>query len=366
MNSGATEAVPAVDVVIAVHSSTRPVARALASIAAAGLELNAPDGVRVTVVCHNISRDEISRNVPPKLAEATRFLELRDGIPSPAGPFNYALQQATAEFVCILGSDDHLEPGALRQWLELARSHSSAMVIAPQRHAGGAPVRTPPVRVGRRFSLDPVKDRLSYRTAPLGLLRRSEIQRLGLEFSADLRTGEDQIFSAKLWFGGGRIDYARGAGKYVVGADAEDRVTGQRREIGELFAFALELVTDPWFVALPLAQRQALVTKLLRVHVFGVVLPRMDQGGWTDAEREDLAGVARTLLAAAPGADGPLSLADARLLRSILTPAPLAEMLAAAAARRKFGRPQTLIASSLAAQLHPEAPLRFMAASALL
>jgi hypothetical protein len=366
VNSGATEAVPAVDVVIAVHSSTRPVARALSSIASAGLELNAPDGVRVTVVCHNISRHEISRNVPPGLAAATRFLELRDGIPSPAGPFNYALQQATAEFVCILGSDDHLEPGALRQWLELARSHSSAMVIAPQRHAGGALVRTPPVRVGKRFGLDPVKDRLSYRTAPLGLLRRSEIQRLGLEFSADLRTGEDQIFSAKLWFGGGRIDYARGAGKYVVGADAEDRVTGQRREIGELFAFALELVADPWFVKLPLAQRQALVTKLLRVHVFGVILPRMDQGGWTDAEREDLAAVARTLLAAAPRADRPLSLADARLLRTILTPGPLAEMLAAAAARRKFGRPQTLIASSLAAQLHPEAPLRFMAASALL
>ncbi len=166
-----------------------------------------------------------------------------------------------------------IEPGALRQWLELARSHSSAMVIASQRHAGGALVRTPPVRVGRRFDLDPVKDRLSYRTAPLGLLRRSEIQRLGLEFSADLRTGEDQIFSAKLWFGGGRIDYARGAGKYVVGADAEDRVTGQRREIGELFAFALELVADPWFVALPLAQRQALVTKVLRVHVFGVFSP---------------------------------------------------------------------------------------------
>ena len=61
-------AVPAVDVVIAVHSSTRPVARALASVAAAGLELNGPDGVRATVVCHNISRDEISRNVPPELA----------------------------------------------------------------------------------------------------------------------------------------------------------------------------------------------------------------------------------------------------------------------------------------------------------
>ncbi|WCI08606.1 hypothetical protein PJ267_21030 [Arthrobacter sp. OVS8] len=134
-------------------------------------------------------RDEISRNIPPELASATRFLELRDGIPSPAGPFNYGLEQATAEFVCILGSDDSLEPGALRQWLELARTHSSAMVIAPQRHAGGAPVRTPPVRVRRQFKLDPVKDRLSYRTAPLGLLRRSEIQRLGLEFSADLRTG---------------------------------------------------------------------------------------------------------------------------------------------------------------------------------
>ncbi|WP_346959690.1 glycosyltransferase family 2 protein [uncultured Arthrobacter sp.] len=366
MDNGTTGVAPAVDVVIAVHSSTRPVARAVASIASAGLELNAPDGVRITVVCHNISMEEIAGNVPPELASATRFLELRDGIPSPAGPFNYALAQATAEFVCILGSDDYLEHGALRDWLHLARTHSSAMVIAPQRHAAGALVRTPPVRVGRRFKLDPVKDRLSYRTAPLGLLRRSEIQRLGLEFSADLRTGEDQIFSAKLWFGGGRIDYARGAGKYVVGADAEDRVTGQRRDIGELFAFATELVADPWFLALSLAHRRALVTKLLRVHVFGVILPRTEQGGWTDADREELSRVARELLAAAPGAERPLSLADARLLRGILALSPTAEILAAATARRRFGRPETLIASNLAVQLQPEAPLRFMAASALL
>ncbi|NUU31081.1 glycosyltransferase [Arthrobacter sp. C9C5] len=366
MDNSVNGAGPAVDVVIAVHSSTRPVARAIASIARAGLAVNAPGGVRVTVVCHNISRAEIEKNVPAELASATRFLELRDGIPSPAGPFNHALDQATAEFVCILGSDDYLEPGALRQWLELARRHSSAMVIAPQRHADGTPVRTPPVRVGRRFKLDPVKDRLSYRTAPLGLLRRSEIARLGLEFSTELRTGEDQLFSAKLWFGGGRIDYGRGTGKYVVGADAQDRVTAQRRDIGELFAFALELVAHPWFVALPLAQRQALVTKLLRVHVFGVVLPREEQGGWTDADREEFARVTRTLLAAAPGAEQPLSIADVRLLRSILAPGPSAEMLAAATARRRFGRPETMIASGVAAQLRPEAPLRFMAASALL
>ncbi|WCI08607.1 hypothetical protein PJ267_21035 [Arthrobacter sp. OVS8] len=41
-------------------------------------------------------------------------------------------------------------------------------------------------------------------------------------------------------------------------------------------------------------------------------------------------------------------------------------MLAAAAARRRFGRPHTMIASGLTAQFDPEAPVRFMAASALL
>ncbi|MBT1003035.1 glycosyltransferase family 2 protein [Paenarthrobacter sp. DKR-5] len=358
---------PAVDVVIAVHNAARPVRRAVESVFAAGLAPGRDGGVRVSVVCHNVPVEEIRALFPSPLAEQVRFLSCADGIPSPAGPFNTGLAAADAEYVSIMGSDDTLEPGALADWLEVARCCTSDAVIAPQRHAGGAKVRTPPVRVGRRRHLDPVKDRLSYRTAPLGLVRTAEIRRQGLAFSAGRRSGEDQEFSSKLWFGGGRIDYARGAGRYVVGADAADRITSARRPVAEDLGFATDLVAGEWFRHLPQRARTAIVTKILRVHVFGMVLARAGGDGWSAADRQALAEAAGALTAAAPGARRLLSVADNRLLQSILDPgSPEAVLVRRAHERRRFGRPATVFAAGLTAQFNPEAPLRFIAASALL
>jgi len=357
---------PAVDMVIAVHSASRPIDRAVSSIARAGLPLNGRDGVRVNVVCHNIGEAIIRERIQEPLRGQVRYLTCNDGISSPAGPFNVGLTGATAPYVSIMGSDDTLEPGALAQWLAVAQRHDSAAVLAPERHANGGKVRTPPVRVGRSRRLDPIRDRLSYRTAPLGLVRTAEIQRLGLHFTEGYKSGEDQDFSARLYFGGGRIDYARGAGHYLVGADATDRVTSDVRPIREDFAFATDLVTSSWFAALPESARSAIVTKLIRVHIFGVASSR-DEVSWPPGERRALAETARELIDAAPRATSPLSIADVRLLTAIMDPAATnAQLLRLAVLRKKFGAPSTLVASNLWSQFSAEAPLRFMAASALL
>lgn len=357
---------PAVDLVIAVHSTSRPIGRAVESAALAGLDLNVDGGLRINVVCHNIDTSPIQELIPEPLRERVRFLQCRDGVPSPAGPFNAGLDAATAQYASIMGSDDMLEPGSLRQWLEVAQRHGSAAVLAPQRHATGAKVRTPPVRVGRRHGLDPIKDRLSYRTAPLGLLETAEIRRLGLRFTPGYRTGEDQEFSSKLYFGGGRLDYARGAGHYVVGADAVDRVTSELRPVSEEFRFALCLVDSAWFKSLPGPSRRAIVTKLIRVHVFAAASSR-DASAWTGAERAVLAAAAHSILAAAPDALHALSVADARLFTAITDPGrDSADLVHLGRLRRKFGTPATLLASRATAQFSPEAPLRFMVASALI
>lgn len=357
---------PAVDLVIAVHRSTRPISRAVESAAAAGLPVNRDGGLRINVVCHNIDPKQIQEQVRQPWREQVRYLSCRDGVPSPAGPFNAGLDASTAPYAAIMGSDDTLEPGALQQWLEIARLNDSAAVLAPQRHASGAKIRTPPVRVGRSRDLDPVRDRLCYRTAPLGLIQTKEIRRLGLRFTAGYRTGEDQEFSAKLYFGGGRLDYARGAGHYVVGADAHDRVTSAHGSVSEDFRFALDLVASEWFSRLPDPAREAIVTKLIRVHVLGIAGAR-DADAWSDLERASLAEVARTVLAAAPRSLRPLSLADNRLFSAVVDPAiSSVELLDLSRRRRKFGMPGTLIASGALSQFNPESPIRFMAASALI
>lgn len=357
----------AIDLVIAVHTRTRPIGRAVESVALAGLELNRPGGVRVTVVCHNVDGVEISREIPGGLRRRVRYLQLNDGIPSPAGPLNHGLDAATAPYVAVLGSDDYLEPGALRRWLDVASTHGSDVVIAPQRHADGRKIRTPVHRLGRTRNLHPVQDRLTYRTAPLGLMRRAELHRLGLEFTAGLPTGEDQDFSARLWFDGGRIDYAGGAPRYVVGADAGDRVTYTRRSVAETLRFASLLVDSDWFSRRSLRERQSMAAKLIRVHIFGILETRSDSGGWSAEDRKELACILQAILASAEGTMDPFSRADHRVADGILNPDfPQDSLMELAQARRVFRSADTLLPARAKEALNPESPLRFLPAAALL
>ncbi|WP_287903002.1 glycosyltransferase [Arthrobacter sp.] len=357
------------DMVIAVHTPDRPVGRAVASLIEGGLPVDAqePGRLRITVVCHNADPREIEEQVRPEHRSQVRFVSHQDGIRSPAGPFNRGIAEADATWVGIMGSDDTVEPGALAAWVDVAEADGADALIAPMGHAGGGPVRTPVVRRGRHRDLDPVADRLSYRTAPLGVLRLAVVRGLGLEFPTKYATGEDQSFSARLWFSGARISYGRGLPRYLVHDDAQLRVTHTPRSITEDLAFATDLVQTDWFLGLPARSREALVTKLIRVHLFGHVWLRAQAGTWTAADAAEAAVAARILLFAAPRAARPLSLADRALLDAVARGEERSEVMARLSeARRKFSHPRALLPRSLSQVLQREAPLRFMIASALL
>ena len=120
-----TAVAPLVDVTIAVHSASRPIRRAVASVLD-GTE--AP--VRVIVVAHNIDPAIIRDNLGD-LATDDRvlMLDLQDGIRSPAGPMNAGFANSTAPFIALLGSDDEFAPGALDSWLRVQRSTGASTVI---------------------------------------------------------------------------------------------------------------------------------------------------------------------------------------------------------------------------------------------
>jgi hypothetical protein len=356
---------PLVDAVIAVHDASRPVARAVGSLADSGLVLG--EELRVSVVCHNIAVEAIADAIPDDLAARIRFLELRDSIPSAAGPFTAGIHAATAPYVSIMGSDDRLEPGALASWLAHTDGGAVDAVVAPQVHADGSAVRTPPTRPFRRGDLDPVKDRLAYRTAPLGLISRSAVDRLSLGFPAGLRTGEDQSFSAHLWFGGGRVVYARRAPRYVVGADATTRVSTSSRALADEFEFIARLIAEPWYRERPLEVRRAIAVKMVRIHVFAGSLARIESQQWTDEDHSAVSGLVTDLRGVAEGFERPFSIADRDALDALTatesSSTAIADLLRA---RRRFGRPRTLVTRDLAGMFAVEGPLRFMAASALL
>lgn len=357
------------DMVIAVHSADRPIERAIASLMASGLPTDpgAAQRLRITVVCHNAELAPIRARVAPEYRGRVRFVEYADGIRSPAGPFNHGISLATGTWVAIMGSDDSLEPGALSRWVQAAARDGADVLIAPMAHAGGGAIRTPVVRWNKRTNLHPVADRLVYRTAPLGLMRLSLVRALGLVFPSRYATGEDQSFSARLWFSGVRISYGRGLPRYLVHDDAVARVTMTARSVSGDLAFATDLVKSKWFADLEQNERTAIVTKLIRVHVFGHVQLRAVAGSWCARDAKEMAAVVQALLFAASAAARPLSVADRGFLDAVVRcEANPAVMQLLATRRRTFTNPCTWVPRDLSRLVHPEAPWRFMGASALL
>lgn len=355
---------PAVDVIIATHNAGRPVERAARSVLD-GWDAN-HGAVRVSIVCHNTDSAPVRERFGAALPPEVRFLELRDGIPSPAGPFNHGLAQATAPYVSIMGSDDWLEPGALHAWWELAEARSSSAVVPRQIHADGRIIRTPPVRSWHRGALNAVRDRLGYRTAPLGLLRRSVLEDLGLTFSVGRRSGEDQEFSTRLWFQGGRIDFAGRRGSYVVGDDAVDRVTRDFRPLAEDFAFVEGILLSEWFPRLSPVEQRSVAARIIRVQFFASVQARVEAGLWNGVAGNAAAATAELLITAVPSALDVLSRDDAAAFSLVRNCGSDSDLRVALSRRRRFGTPGTLLTSNPARVLAPDAPVRFMAASLLL
>ncbi len=350
-----------VDVVIAVHTPTRPIARAVASV----LEGNS-EHAQVTVVCHNVEVASIRNELAPEHREQVRWMVHDDGLSSASGPFNAGMRASQSRFVSIVGSDDTLEPGAVASWLDLAHATGADCVMT--RLAIGSQRRrvpTPPVRafLAKRLIADLVRDRLSYRSAPLGLVSTSARGRLGAELVEGMPVGGDVAYVTRLWCET-RVAVDRAGPGYVIGEDARDRVTYTPRPIENELGFLTHLITQEWFTAYPPSVRTAVATKLLRIHLFGAVSNRGAPSWWTSPEREALAAVTTELLDVAPRAAAPLSIADHRLLSAMRDVTVSAEILVhAARARRRHGRPSTVVPQRVRQIGHREAPPRFMAAS---
>ncbi|WP_238335643.1 glycosyltransferase [Serinicoccus kebangsaanensis] len=371
-----------VDVVVAVHDLTRPVWRVVHS-ALRGADLRGVvDGgprVRVTVVAHEVGQREVRRAVEDalvargedaaELAAHVRYLSVQDGLRSPAGPFNAGILAADGRYLSIIGSDDWYADGALAAWVRLADELGSAWLMARVETEDGEQVPTPRTRPGRSRDLDLVADRLAYRTAPLGLLRRATLDELGLldgegPLTPGLQTGEDVELSLRLSSSGERVDLAREAPAYVIGTRGEGRTTSTARPVSDELAAHARLLDQRWVRALPGPARQAIVVKTLRIHVLGAVRRRPSPLDWAPGEAADVRRLTRDLLAMAPDAPRALHRADQALLDAVLVAADTDALAAAAARRAEASRWDILLTPDPLANLAPEATLRAHAEAA--
>lgn len=351
---------PSVDVVIAIHTPERNLDRSLRSVVQGN-----GDSAHAIVVCHNVAVETILATIPRELAQRAEFIEYADGHASPAGPFNAGITASRAPWVSVLGSDDSLDDGAVDHWLVRAAEECADAVIArvvrgPHRSL----VRSPPTRPFKRSAADLTRDRLAYRSAPLGLISRAVIDRLDLEFTPGLLTGEDLAFSTKLW-AAGRVVYAGPGPGYVEHSDALSRVSSSPRPVIDDLCGVRLLVQAEWFLSMGPTRRRAVVVKLLRRQVMDAVAKRRD--GWSDSDRTALASVVRDLLSAAPDAIELLSIRERRVIDLVLdpetTPTTLQRRHLEAGTR---ARPTALLTRNPVHALNSQAPLRYGIAALLL
>lgn len=351
---------PDVDHIIAVHDLRRPIARAVGSVL---------DGstcaLRVTVVCHNLAADEVASALGRHSGDSRlRLIELHDGIPSPSGPFNLGFEHATGRFTSIMGSDDSLEAGAIDSWLALADRTRSEVVIPRVFVTGRGPMLTPPSRPRRRHDLDGVKDRLSYRSSPLGLVSRERFAQL--RFPAGLRSGIDVEYGARLWFSGARIGFDRHGPAYLVHEDAPTRVSTSHKPVAGDASFLEGLLGSTTFQDLTPQQRDAFVTKMLRGNLLMWVTYRPTADRWSPEDVRDLGQIVRRCAQVAPAAFRALSRTDRDILDAFAADAPDLERALALLPGRTAIRPRNVIPRELGALFAREAPIRFGLASRLL
>lgn len=317
---------PLVDVLIAVHDLRRPVERAVESVLQA-----ASVPVRVTVVCHGIGTREMETRLAAFRGPELRVVSFSDGIFSPAGPFNHGIGLATARYVSVLGSDDFFEPGALDSWSRLAAATNATAVLAPVRGPDARIIHSPLVRPSRRTALDPVLDRLTYRSAPLGLIDREWAQARQPFFTEGLVSGEDVNPSNELWFTAGSLAYASSSPAYGGGYDAVDRVTytpmSMSAELGAMF----DLLGREWVNALGRRERRALAIKVFRENLIeSAVGKRRRMDDWGAGELDLVRDLAIRWARFAPGAVSVFSFTDRLLMDRLFDPLVReAEMVAA-------------------------------------
>lgn len=229
------------------------------------------------------------------------------------------------------------------------------------RMPGHGRVPTPPLRASRWRAgsrLDPLADRLAYRTSTMGLIR-SDLAETARP-TPGLITGEDIAPGLRLWFSGEPLIWAGRAPGYRVHHDGVARATEATGELADGLGFVSGLVQDPALAALDGRCRSAIAVKVLRVQVFGAIAGR----AWlTPSDRSTLAAACRDLEAFAADLDA-LSRVDAELLALALDPASEDARLLAAARRRRSRSPGTLLPRHLSAWRNPEGAGRIDAAFA--
>lgn len=326
------------EIVIPVHDESRPVRRAAESV------LKDPRA-RVHIVAHNISPDLLDLPTSDRLS----ILPLNEDPGMPGATFDAGIKAATAPWVGIMGSDDWYADGAIEAMRRRASRDDADGVIAPLTHQLSQVNNIKPL-TGRTKRLDAVRDRMFFRTAPLGIFKRTLLDSEEYRFGNVFPAGSDMRVTALLWTSGASFSYYWDDPAYVVGKDAVRRVTFTPRPLERTGAPWLSLLDEPRVQAFTRKQKHALGYKMARVHVADAAHLRPTAEAWLEGDFDWLSSFTKTLREFDPTFDAPLSRRDGRLVRAVET-GDFEETLLAASEWKQAALTDRAFASSLVTSL---------------
>lgn len=343
------DSVRGVDVIIRLHTAERPIERAIES----ALEYEA---ARVLLVLHNLDVSELGERLDKYLAMGRLTLVHSDrGVGYPGVPFNDGVHAATAPWIALLDSDDYFELGALAAMVEHGIEDDADVVLAPLVVEPNGKSRIPLTL--RTKNLSATRDRLFYCTAPRGIIRRTVLQSPGYEYSEQLRSGEDQRASARLYGSKLRISHYFTDPAYVVTDDVSGRVSVASSSAAEMGRAVAELWQEDFVKKLSRAKRRALAIKLARVGIYPQ-LQAITSGQLSEEDFAALADLAKIMHANVPDYRGPMMAGTARVFAALEQgdlPATVAALENEFAARWAV----RLLPSQIRFLFHPESPFRY-------
>lgn len=293
------------EIVVPVHDQSRPIRRAVESLLRD--RETAP-----LIIAHNI--DPSVLDLPQD--ERIRIEKLDGFAGRPGACFDAGIAAAKAKWVGIMGSDDWYEPGALEAMRRHAIQDKADGVIAPQKHQLQLNNQIKPLTL-RQKNLQAARDRMFYRTAPLGIFKREMLAESTYKFGPEFPAGSDMRVTALLWTSGKRFSYYWNDPAYVVGKDAKTRVTFTPRPLAESGAPYVALLKEPQVKDFDKKTRHSLAVKMVRVHVLGAVVLRPSADQWQPGDFEWLQNYLRTLISYDPTCYRGLSLRDQRIIWAI-------------------------------------------------
>ncbi|MFI2208515.1 glycosyltransferase [Streptomyces sp. NPDC020141] len=184
-------AVPDVSVVVGAYNAMPYLTRCIRSVVDQTLGRDRIELIAVNDGSTDGTGEELDR-MAEEFPSVVRVIH-QENSGGPSAPRNVGIEQARGRFIFFLDADDYLGEEALQRMVSMADANSSDVVLGKMVGVGG---RGAPKSMFKRNQpkTDVFSSAVYWTLNPLKLFRRDLIERLGLRFRTDMRTGEDQPF----------------------------------------------------------------------------------------------------------------------------------------------------------------------------